>query len=63
MTANPLRLQDYLDGLDYPVSKEDLIRRAQESGADTEALQTLRSLPPEQFNSPMEIGEALGELT
>lgn len=62
MTVNPVQLQKYLGGLDYPVSKEDLIRRAQENGADTNVLQTLRSLPAEQFNSPNDVSEALGEL-
>jgi hypothetical protein len=58
MTATPL--PDDLTGLDYPVSKEDLLRAAQELGADTETLQTVRSLPIDQFDSPEEIREALG---
>jgi hypothetical protein len=62
MTANPIQLQKYLSGLDYPVSREDLVRRAQEQGADTEALETLRSLPVEEFNSPSDVSEAIGRL-
>lgn len=62
MTVNPMPAWDAINGLDYPVSKEDLIRRAQEIGADTDTLQALRSLPVEQFNSPAEVGEALGGL-
>ena len=44
-----------LDGLDYPVSKEDLIRRAQEMGVDTETLSALRALPVTQLDSPTEL--------
>ena len=62
MTANPLPAWEALGGLDYPVSKEDLIRRAQEIGASTETLESLRSLPVEQFESPVHIGEALADL-
>jgi hypothetical protein len=62
MTANLEPLQEYLDGLDYPVSKEDLVRRAQESGATTEVLQLLRSLPAEYFNSPVEVATSLAEM-
>lgn len=62
MTANLGQLQEYLDGLDYPVSKEDLVRRAQESGASTEILQMLRSLPAEYFTSPGELSTALTEM-
>ncbi|HEX6968449.1 MAG TPA: DUF2795 domain-containing protein [Micromonosporaceae bacterium] len=63
MTVNPIQLQEYLTGLDFPVSKEDLLRRAQETGADTEILETLRGLPVEQIASPVEINEALRDVS
>ncbi|MEU8012389.1 DUF2795 domain-containing protein [Micromonospora parva] len=59
MTVTGVQLQEYLAGLDYPVSREDLIRWGQENGASTEMLQMLRALPPEQFNSPDELNAAL----
>jgi hypothetical protein len=62
MTANLEPTPEYLDGLDFPVSKEDLVRRAQESGATTEVLLLLRSLPAEYFNSPSEVATALAEM-
>ncbi|MDG4828718.1 DUF2795 domain-containing protein [Solwaraspora sp. WMMD1047] len=62
MTVDPIPSWEALNGLDYPVSKEDLIRRAQELGASTETLQSLRSLPVERFDSPAAVGEALGGL-
>ena len=30
---NPIELQKHLGGLDYPVSKEDVVRKAEDSGA------------------------------
>ncbi|MEO3778793.1 DUF2795 domain-containing protein [Micromonospora sp. B11E3] len=62
MTVSGVELQEYLAGLDYPVSKEDLVRWGQENGLSTAALQLLRALPPEQFGSPDELGEALRDL-
>ncbi|MBM0226148.1 MULTISPECIES: DUF2795 domain-containing protein [Micromonospora] len=62
MTVTGVQLQEYLAGLDYPVSREDLIRWGQENGASTEVLQMLKALPAEQFDSPAELGEALGTL-
>ncbi|MEU8073492.1 MULTISPECIES: DUF2795 domain-containing protein [unclassified Micromonospora] len=59
MTVTGAQLREFLAGLDYPVSREDLVRWGQENGADTEALQALRSLPAEEFHSPAELGEAL----
>jgi hypothetical protein len=62
MTVTGVQLQEYLAGLDYPVSREDLIRWGQENGASTEVLQMLKALPAEQFDSPAELGEALSTL-
>ncbi len=62
MSTNLIEIQKHIGGLDYPVSREDLIRRAQEEGASTEMLEALRSLPPEHVNSPMHVSEAISEL-
>ncbi|MGW0431215.1 DUF2795 domain-containing protein [Micromonospora sp. NPDC003197] len=62
MTVNALQVQEYLVGLDFPISKEDLVRRAQESGAGTAIIQLLRSLPADQFASPAEVDSALSEV-
>ncbi|MEU4400615.1 DUF2795 domain-containing protein [Micromonospora orduensis] len=63
MTVTGVQLQEYLAGLDYPVSREDLVRWGQENGASTAMLQMLRALPAEQFESPAELSEALTTLT
>ncbi|SCF10697.1 DUF2795 domain-containing protein [Micromonospora mirobrigensis] len=62
MTVTGVQLQEYLAGLDYPVSREDLVRWGQENGASTELLQMLRALPAEQFDDPAELHEALNTL-
>jgi hypothetical protein len=62
MAVNAMQLQEYLVGLDYPVSKEDLVRRAQEAGAGTATLQLLHSLPADQFDSSTEVGDAIAEM-
>ncbi|MCX4389752.1 DUF2795 domain-containing protein [Micromonospora peucetia] len=62
MTVTGVQLQEYLAGLDYPVSREDLVRWGQENGVGTELLQALRALPAEEFDSPAELGAALNPL-
>ena len=62
MTVTGVQFQEYLAGLDYPVSREDLVRWGQENGASTEMLQMLRALPAEQFESPADLNEALSTL-
>ncbi|KAB1911357.1 MULTISPECIES: DUF2795 domain-containing protein [unclassified Micromonospora] len=62
MTVTGVQLQEFLAGLDYPVSRADLVRWGQENGASTEMLQMLRALPAEEFDTPAELGEALNTL-
>ncbi|MFC0005959.1 DUF2795 domain-containing protein [Micromonospora siamensis] len=62
MSVTGVQLQEYLAGLDYPVSREDLVRWAQENGASTALLQVLMALPAEQFDDPAELSHALAAL-
>lgn len=60
--VNPIQVQKFLGGIDYPCSKQDIINRAKERGADDQVLDTLSSLRMERFNSPNDVSEAIGDL-
>ncbi len=62
MAVTGVQLQEFLAGLDYPVSREDLVRWCQENGGSTEMLQLLKTLPAEEFTSPAELATALNTL-
>ncbi|MFU8872077.1 DUF2795 domain-containing protein [Micromonospora sp. SL4-19] len=62
MSVTGVQLQEFLAGLDYPVSREDLIRWCQENGGSTEMLQLLKALPVEEFDSPTELAAALNTM-
>ncbi|MEU8260215.1 DUF2795 domain-containing protein [Micromonospora sp. NPDC048999] len=62
MAVTGVQFQEFLAGLDYPVSREDLIRWCQENGGSTEVLQLLKALPAEEFTSPAELAVALNAL-
>jgi hypothetical protein len=61
MAVNPIQLQKFLRGVDYPADKETLVRTARANGADDLVVQTLKTLPRDRFNSPNDVSEALGE--
>lgn len=61
-TVNPIQLQKYLGGIDYPADKNTLLEHAQRSGADDGVLQVLRDLPMDRFNSPNDVSEAVGKI-
>jgi hypothetical protein len=62
MAVNPIQLQKFLRGVDYPADKQTLVRSAPANGADDEVVRTLESLPRDKFNSPNDVSEAIGEL-
>ena len=56
--ANPIQIQKYLKGVDYPASREDLVRNARENGADESICASLEQLPDEDFQTPADVSEA-----
>lgn len=60
--VNPIQLQKFLKGLDYPASKQEIVSHAEDHGADEQVLSTLRELPDEEYESPVDVSEAVGEL-
>ena len=59
--VNPIQLQKHLKGVDYPASKEDLINHAKQNGADENAISALEALPDEEYETPTDVSEAIGE--
>jgi hypothetical protein len=59
---NPVQIQKFLGGIDYPVDKETLVSHAEQRGADSGVLDALRNLPREQFNSPNDVSQAVGQM-
>lgn len=56
---NPIELQKHLSGLDYPVSKDDVVHKAESSGAGDTILEALRNLPDRQYEKPTHVTEAV----
>lgn len=61
-SVNPIQLEKYLKGVDYPASKNDLIKRAEQNGADQRVLETLKQLPDRSFEGPAGISKAIGNI-
>ncbi len=57
--VNPIELQKALGGMDYPASKEDLVKRAEEQDADEEVLSFLRDLPDRKYETPAAVNEEI----
>ncbi|NJN86524.1 MAG: DUF2795 domain-containing protein [Leptolyngbyaceae cyanobacterium SL_7_1] len=59
-TINPIQLQKFLKGMNYPASKEELIEHAKQHDADENALKTLEQLPEDEYETPADVSKAVG---
>ncbi len=60
---NPSQLERYVSGLDFPASRDDLVRQATEQGAEDQVVETLRKLPATEFTGPESVSSALSEIS
>ena len=58
---NPIQVQKFLKGIDYPADKETVLSTARENGADDNVMETLRHLSWERFDSPNDVSETIDE--
>lgn len=61
--VNPIQVQKFLKGVDYPASKQDLIDKAQEYGADNNMRQMLEQLPEQEYDTPADVSKAIGDIS
>ena len=60
--VNPIQIQKALKGVNYPARKDDLLRNAEEQGADEDVRSTLERLPEQEYETPADVSEAIGKL-
>jgi hypothetical protein len=54
---NPIQMQKFLGGVDYPASKDDLVRHAEGKGADDAVLDNLRKIPDREYDGPNAVSQ------
>jgi hypothetical protein len=52
MPPNPIEMQKYLSGVDYPCDRDSLVEHARNQGADDEVLRHLEALPDRTYDGP-----------
>ena len=60
--VNPVQVQKYLKGVDYPVSKNDLLKHVHDQGGDESVHATLEKLPDKTYQTPADVSEAIGRI-
>lgn len=57
--VNPIQIQKFLSGVDYPADKADLLQAAEENGADDAVLSMLQCLPEQSYDGPTAVSEEI----
>jgi hypothetical protein len=60
--VNPIQVQRFLKGVNYPVTKQELIETARREGADENVLYTLERIPDRIYHGPTGVAEEIGKL-
>lgn len=60
--TNPIQLQKFLKGMDYPARRQDLVEHAKKEGADENVCATLEKLPDEEYETPADVSKAVGSI-
>lgn len=59
---NSTQVQKVLDGMEYPATKDDVLKQAMENGADKDTITFLESLPEQTYNSLADVSDAIDEM-
>lgn len=54
---NPIEMQKYLGGVDYPASRDDLVEKAKSEGAPEEVLKHLKGMPDREYDGPNAVSQ------
>ena len=54
-----IELQKYLGGVDYPVSKDDLVATARSNGAPDDIVEALQRADGDSFDDPPSVSKAV----
>jgi len=57
--VSPIDIQKALSGIDYPASKDDIIRHAQQQGGDKEVIEALNKIEDREYEGPSGVSSAV----
>jgi hypothetical protein len=57
--VSPIDIQKALSGMDYPARKEDIVRHAEQNGADAEVVEALKKIEDREYEGPSGVSSAV----
>jgi hypothetical protein len=57
--VSPIDIQKALSGMDYPASKEDIVRHAEQHGGGDEVIDALKKIDDREYEGPSGVSSAV----
>lgn len=58
---DPSKIQTFIRGIDFPATRDDLIRRARRKGAGEKVIFALEKLERQKFDDPVQVSLAINQ--
>lgn len=55
----PIEVQKYLSGMDYPTTKDKIVEHARKQGAPQEVMGALENIPDQEYDGPNRVSQAV----
>lgn len=59
---SPANLSYHLKGVDFPATREDLLRQVRANDADPDVVEVVESMPQQEYQSMAEVMAAYGDI-
>lgn len=59
---SPSNVTHHLKGIGFPADKQQLVRQAEQNGADKEVLDTLEQMPDKQYGDMADVMKGFGDI-
>ncbi|WP_040781450.1 DUF2795 domain-containing protein [Nocardia pneumoniae] len=57
--VNPIQVQKFLSGVDYPCDRDGIVAAAEDNGADKDILDALKAIPDRTYDGPSAVSQAV----
>ncbi|AXK85056.1 DUF2795 domain-containing protein [Nocardia farcinica] len=57
--VNPIQVQKFLSGVDYPCDREGIVSAAKSNGADDDIVRALEQIPDRTYDGPNAVSQAV----
>jgi hypothetical protein len=57
--VSPIDIQKALGGMDYPATKEDIVKHAQEHGGGKDVIEALQGIDDREYDGPSGVSQSV----